>query len=70
MEAVSMKYLNTTTLNCQIYTVQRDKLDELKETIEKEYNIKIPLSELVRRALDVGIPAIAEDHTFAIELIG
>ena len=65
-----MRYMNTTTLNCQIYAVQRDKLQDLKNEIENEYNIKIPLSELVRRALDVGIPAIAEDHTFAIELKG
>ncbi len=63
-------HLNTTTLNCQIYAIQREKLDKLKSEIESEYNIKIPLSELVRRALDVGIPAIEEDHSFAVELMG
>lgn len=65
-----MRYIETKTLNCQIYAVQREELDRIKSEIESEYNIKIPLSELVRRALDVGISAIEEDHSFAIELIG
>lgn len=65
-----MRYIETKTLNCQIYAVQREELDRIKSEIESEYNIKIPLSELVRRALDVGIPAIEEDHSFALELIG
>lgn len=65
-----MRYLDTTTLNCQIYTAQRQKLDELKKEIEAEYNIKLPLSELVRQALDIGIPAIQKDRSFAIYLMG
>lgn len=64
-----MRYLSTTPLNCQIYSVQRERLEQIKKEVENEYNIKIPLSEIVRRALDVGIPAISADHTFAIELI-
>lgn len=65
-----MRYIETSTLNCQIYPGQRRQLERLKSQIEKDYDIKIPISELVRRALDVGIPAIEEDHSFAIELIG
>lgn len=65
-----MRYIETKTLNCQIYALQREELDRIKSEIESEYNIKIPLSELVRRALDVGIPAVDADRTFAIELIG
>ena len=67
---IRMRYIETSTLNCQIYPGQRRQLERLKAQIESEYNIKIPISELVRRALDVGIPAIEEDHSFAIELIG
>lgn len=65
-----MRYIETKTLNCQIYAVQREELDRIKSEIESEYNIKIPLSELVRRALDVGIPAVDSDRSFVIELIG
>lgn len=65
-----MRYLDTTALNCQIYTSQRKKMDDLKREIEAEYNIKLPLSELVRQALDVGIPAIEKDRSFAIYLVG
>jgi len=67
---IRMRYIETKTLNCQIYAVQRRELDRIKSEIESEYNIKIPLSELVRRALDVGIPAVDSDRSFAIELIG
>ena len=67
---IRMRYIETSTLNCQIYPGQRRELERLKAQIEQDYDIKIPISELVRRALDVGIPAIEEDHSFAIELIG
>ena len=59
-----------TTLNCKIYTSQREELNRIKLEIESDYNMKIPLSELVRRALEVGIPAVSKDRTFALELIG
>jgi|GEM_PF-1885879 hypothetical protein len=65
-----MRYIETKTLNVQIYASQRKKLDVIKSEIENEYNIKIPLSEVVRQALEVGIPAIDKDRSFAIELIG
>jgi hypothetical protein len=65
-----MRYIETKTLNVQIYASQRKKLDVIKSEIEDEYNIKIPLSEVVRQALEVGIPAIDKDRSFAIELIG
>jgi len=45
-------------------------LERLKAQIEQDYDIKIPISELVRRALDVGLPAVAADTSFVIELIG
>ena len=64
-----MRYIECETLNCQIYASQREKLNRIKLEIESEYNIKIPLSELVRRALEVGIPSIDNDRTFVIELI-
>lgn len=65
-----MRYIKCETLNCQIYASQREELNRIKSEIESEYNIKIPLSELVRRALEMGIPAINNDRTFVIELIG
>ncbi|WP_048190705.1 hypothetical protein [Methanobacterium sp. SMA-27] len=65
-----MRYIETTTLNCQVYASQRQELNKIKSEIESDYNIKIPLSELVRRALEFGIPVIDKDRTFAIELIG
>jgi len=65
-----MKYIENTTLNCKIYTSQRKELNRIKSEIELDYNMKIPLSELVRRALEVGIPAVNKDRTFVIELIG
>jgi CYTH domain-containing protein len=66
-----MRYIvDTSTLNVQIYASQRDHLDRIKREIEDEYNVKIPLSELVRRALEYGIPVVDADHSFAIELIG
>ena len=65
-----MRYIETKTLNVQIYASQRKKLDVIKSEIENEYNIKIQLSEVVRQALEVGIPAIDKDRSFAIELIG
>jgi hypothetical protein len=37
-----MRYIETKTLNCQIYAVQRRELDRIKSEIESEYNIKIP----------------------------
>jgi hypothetical protein len=65
-----MKYIECTTLNCKIYISQRKELNRIKSEIESDYNMKIPLSELVRRALEVGIPAVNKDRTFVIELIG
>ena len=65
-----MRYIETATLNCQVYASQREELNRIKSEIESDYNIKIPFSELVRRALEVGIPAVDKDRTFAIELIG
>lgn len=70
MEGYTMKYIENTTLNCKIYTSQRKELNRIKSEIELDYNMKIPLSELVRRALEVGIPAVNKDRTFVIELIG
>ena len=37
---------------------------------KKEYNIKIPLSELVREALTHGLPLVMKDKGFILELIG
>lgn len=67
---IRMRYIETSTLNCQIYPGQRRELERLKAQIEQDYDIKIPISELVRRALDVGLPAVAADTSFVIELIG
>jgi len=65
-----MRYIECTTLNCQIYASQRAELNRIKFEIESEFNIKISLSELVRQALEVGIPVINKDRTFAIDLMG
>ena len=65
-----MRYIECATLNCQIYASQRKELNRIKSEIETDYDMKIPLSELVRRALEVGIPTINKNRNFVIELIG
>jgi hypothetical protein len=42
-----MRYIECTTLNCQIYASQREELNKIKLEIESEYNMKIPLSSSI-----------------------
>jgi hypothetical protein len=64
-----MRYLtDTERLNCNIYTNQKKTLQKVKVEILKEHDIKVPISELVRRALEIGIPAIEKDQSFVMEL--
>lgn len=65
-----MKYIETVPLTVHLYPKQREALEGLQNEIKKEYNIKIPLSELVREALTHGLPLVMKDKGFILELIG
>lgn len=65
-----MKYIETVPLTVHLYPRQREALEGLQNEIQKEYNIKMPLSELVREALNHGLPLVMEDRDFILELIG
>jgi len=59
-----MKYIITKPLNTHIRTEQKDALKRIQSEIFLEYKIKFPISELVRLALEQGIPKIDEDRLF------
>lgn len=59
-----MKYVFTKPTTVHITTEQRNKLELIKKDIENEFNIKIPLTEIIRQALEKGIPLIKDDRTF------
>lgn len=47
-----------------VFVEQKDKLKNIQSEIFEEYEIKIPISELVRLALEYGIPEIDQDRSF------
>lgn len=65
-----MKYIETVPLTVHLYPKQREALNKLQDEIKKEYNVKVPLSELVREALDHGLPQVVKNKDFILELIG
>jgi hypothetical protein len=65
-----MKYIETVPLTVHLYTKQRGALEKLQNEIQREYNIKIPLSELIRVALNYGLPQVMKDKDFILERIG
>lgn len=65
-----MKYIETVPLTVHLYPKQRGALEKLQNEIQREYNIKIPLSELIRVALNYGLPQVMEDKDFILERIG
>lgn len=65
-----MKYIETVPLMVHIYPKQRKTLEKLQAEIKEEYNIKIPLSELVREALARGLPHLLDNEDFILERIG
>lgn len=64
-----MKYLNTVPLTVHIYIKQREALEKLQYEIKREYNIKIPLTELIRESLERGLPLLIDDKKFIMERI-
>jgi hypothetical protein len=62
-----MKYIYTKPTTVHITTEQRETLEEIKRDIELEFNIKIPLTEIIRQALEKGIPLIRNDRSFIFE---
>jgi hypothetical protein len=64
-----VKYIETVQLTVYLYHKQRKALEELQDEIKKEYNIKIPLSELVREALNQGLPLVLKNKDFILELL-
>lgn len=65
-----MKYIETVPLMVHIYPKQRKTLEKLQTEIKEEYNIKIPLSELVREALNRGLPHLLDSKDFILDRIG
>ncbi|KAF5032651.1 MAG: hypothetical protein KO318_06060 [Methanobacterium sp.] len=65
-----MKYIETVPLMVHIYPKQRKTLEKLQSDIKEEYNIKIPLSELVREALNQGLPHLLDNKDFILQRIG
>lgn len=65
-----MKYIETVPLMVHIYPKQRKALEKLQTEIKEEYNIKIPLSELVREALIRGLPFLLDNTDFILERMG
>lgn len=65
-----MKYIETVPLTVHLYPRQRGALEKLQNEIQREYKIKIPLSELIRVALNYGLPQVMEDKDFILERIG
>lgn len=59
-----MKYIITEKLNANVLPEQKDELKRIQSEIFSEYGINFPISELVRLALDQGIPVIDEDRSF------
>lgn len=53
-----MYYIDTEPLTVHIFKYQREELTNLQKSILIDYEIRIPLSELVRQALKVGLPSI------------
>lgn len=64
-----MKYIETVPLTVHLYPRQRGALEKLQNEIQREYKIKIPLSELIRVALNYGLPQVMEDKDFILERI-
>lgn len=65
-----MKYLTETErLNCNVYSSQKAKLENIKQEIKEEHNLYVPISELVRRCIEIGLPIIDEDRSYINELI-
>lgn len=65
-----MRYIETVPLTVHLYPKQRGALEKLQNEIQREYNVKIPLSELIRVALNYGLPQVMGDKDFILERIG
>lgn len=59
-----MKFVISEPLNVHILVEQKDKLKKIQSEIYIEYKIKFSLSELVRLALEHGIPIIDKDRSY------
>lgn len=64
-----MRYIDTVILHTYIYSKQKKYLEKIQSELEKEYLIKIPISELVRQALEFGIPEVDKNRNFISDLI-
>lgn len=65
-----MKYIETVPLTVHLYPKQREIIEKLQYEIKKEYQVKLPLTELVRIGLERGLPLLLEDTNFILERIG
>lgn len=63
-----MIYIKTEPLNAYIFPQQKETLKRIQSEIFEKYKVKIPISELVRQALEHGIPAVDKDQMFFMNL--
>lgn len=59
-----MRYLTSEPLTVHVFVEQKDKLKNIQSELFEKYEVKLPISELVRLALEYGIPKIDEDRSF------
>ncbi|MGB9937307.1 MAG: hypothetical protein ACPK7O_06265 [Methanobacterium sp.] len=63
-----MQYIDTKPLTMHLLTNQREELTNLQKDMLNIYKVKIPISELVRQALKVGLPIIRENKEEILKL--
>lgn len=61
---IKIRYIDTKAITVHIFSEQRCMLERIKEEIEIECGLKVPISELIRQSLDKGIPLIKENKDF------
>lgn len=66
---IFIKYIETTQFSAHISIKQREYIEKIKSKLEKSAEIKIPLSEIVRMALDAGLPIVEKNKSGIIELL-
>jgi hypothetical protein len=55
---IKMKYIDTKPITAHLLVEQLEMLQELQREIEIEFDMKISLTELIRKALNEGLPRI------------
>lgn len=64
-----IEYIETTQLSAHVGIKQREYIEKIKSELEKSAGTKIPLSEIVRMALDAGLPIVEKNKSVIVELL-